>query len=58
MSIVFEKYEIMEDFSEKDFKRIEVVDNKEIADKEYVEILPFNTIKKICKIMNIEYKLK
>ena len=58
MSIVFEKYEIMEDFSEKDFKRIEVVDNKEIADKEYVEILPFNTIKKICKIMNLEYKLK
>ena len=42
----------------KDFKREEVVENKEINEKEYVEILPYKKIKQICKIMNIDCKIK
>lgn len=56
MSIIYEKCEILNDSNNKDFKREEVVENKEINEKEYVEILPYKKIKQICKIMNIDCK--
>jgi len=58
MSLIYEKCEILDDFKIKEFKREEVVENKETNEKEYVEILPYRKIKQICKIVNIEYKLK
>ena len=58
MSIIYDKCEILNDSNNKDFKREEVVENKEINEKEYVEILPYKKIKQICKIMNIDYKIK
>lgn len=58
MSILFEKCEILNDSNNKEFKRNEVIENKEPNEKEYVEILPYRKIKKICKIMNIDYKIK
>ncbi len=57
MSILFEKCEILNDSNNKEFKRNEVIENKEPNEKEYVEILPDRKIKKICKIMNIDYKI-
>ena len=58
MSIIYDKCEILNDTNNKDFKREEVVENKEINEKEYVEILPYKKIKQICKIMNIDCKIK
>lgn len=58
MSIIYDKCEILNDSNNKDFKRKEVVENKEINEKEYVEILPYKKIKQICKIMNIDCKIK
>ena len=58
MSIIYDKCEILNDSNNKDFKREEVVENKEINEKEYVEILPYRKIQKISKIMNIECKIK
>ena len=58
MSIIYEKCEILNDSNNKDFKREEVVENKEPIEKEYVEILPYKKIIQICKIMNIYCKIK
>ena len=57
MSIIYEKCEILNDSNDKEFKRQEVVENKESNEIEYVEILPYRKIKKISKIMNIECKI-
>ncbi len=58
MSIIYEKCEILNDSTNKDFKREEVVENKGTNEIEYVEILPYRKIKKISKIMDIECKIK
>ena len=58
MSIIYEKCEILNDSNNKEIKREEVVEKKEINEKEYVEILPYNKIKKISKIMNTKCKIK
>lgn len=58
MSIIYEKCEILNDSNNKAFAREEVVENKEITEKEYIEILPYRQIKRICKIMNILYMVK
>lgn len=58
MSFVYEKFDILDDLNNKEFKREEVVENREANEKEYVEILPYKKIKQICKLMNIKYKIK
>ena len=58
MSFIYEKFDILDDLNNKEFKREEVVENKEANEKEYVEILPYKKIKQICKLMNIKYKIK
>lgn len=54
---MFEECDVLGDLSSKEFKREGVVENKETNYKEYVEILPYRKIKKICKIINIKYKI-
>lgn len=50
MSILFEKCELLNDFNNKEFKRNEVIENKEPNEKKMLKFYQIEKLKKFVKL--------